>query len=654
MRGRDAVSRGHRWRRAAALAFLCLSSLLGEGTPRADWLPPVPAPLADRPLSVADYTLRATLDPVAHAIHGEGSIRFTNRSDKPVSELWVHLYLNAFKNERSVFLREPIGAFRGGTRPASWGTIDVRRFSFEGKDLWPSAERSRPGDDDETDARVPLPRPVAPGETVEIAMIWDDHLPSIVERTGFSGSFHFAGQWFPKLAKLEKDGSFTHFPFHHLAEFYADYGRYDVTVDVPEAYRIGATGKATETKVQGGRRIARHVQEDVHDFAFTAWDKFEEREERIDGVAVRALFPRGYEAVVERELETLRFALPHFRAHYGPYPYDVLTVVHPPDPGAREAGGMEYPTLITTGGPWYTPRAVGSVEHLTIHEFGHQYFYGLLATNELAWPFLDEGLNSYAESEALAAWKGEASGGALLGLAVSDSSVQSVVSHDAEHDEAVAKPASEFFTGRDYGRLVYARTATILETLARTYGKESMDRAMGRYARAFRFQHPEPKDLLACIEGELGKEAAENARVALFEKGWVDYSIGGVSRGPHTAPAGVFDEGGKRETRTPGAGTGYGGTISLMRRGTLKLPVDVRIEYEDGQTETLHFRGDQEAVRLAFEHPKRPRAILVDPDHRVLLDGDRSNNVFGEPGTFKRTMDHTSFWVETLLGGLVP
>ncbi len=641
-------------RRAPALLLAAFALALGEGAPRADWLPPVPTPLAGHPDSVADYTLRASLDPVAHTIHGEGAVRFTNRSEKPVSELWVHLYLNAFKNERSVFLREPIGAFRGSSRPASWGTIDVRRFAFEGKDLWPQAERTRPGDDDETDVRVPLPRAIAPGEQVELAMEWDDHLPSIVERTGFSGSFHFAGQWFPKLAKLEKDGTFTHFPFHHLAEFYADYGTYDVTVDVPEAFRIGATGPMKESKVQGGRRIERHVQTDVHDFAFTAWDRFDVRDERIDGVAVHALYPRGYEAVLERELETLRFALPHFRERYGPYPYDVLTMVHPPDDGAREAGGMEYPTLITTGGPWYTPRAVGTIEQITIHEFGHQYFYGLLATNELAWPFLDEGLNSYAESESLAAWKGDASGGALLGLAVSDVAVQAVVSHDAQHDEAVAKPASEFLTGRDYGRLVYARTATILETLARTYGKASMDRAMGRYARAFRFQHPEPRDFLGCIEAEMGKGAAENARRALFEKGWVDYSIGGLSRGPRTTAAGVFDQGGKRETRPPGAGSGYDGTLSLMRRGTLELPVDVRITYEDGQTETLHFAGNAESARLDFTPARRPRSIEVDPEHRVLLDGDRSNNVFGEPGSFRKTMDHTSFWVETLLGGVLP
>ena len=83
------------------------------------------------------------------------------------------------------------------------------------------------------------------------------------------------GQWFPKIARLEPDGTWAHFPFHHLAEFYADFGTYDVTLDVPEAFAIGATGPVVERRVDGGRRVERHVQGDVHDFAWTAWDRWQ-------------------------------------------------------------------------------------------------------------------------------------------------------------------------------------------------------------------------------------------------------------------------------------------------------------------------------------------------------------------------------------------
>ena len=292
----------------------------------------------------------------------------------------MHLYLNAFKNQSSVFMRAPIGGFRGNRIPSDWGSIDLKKLVLvDGEtkdDLLGKVELKRPGDEDETDARIPLPREVAPGEEITLEVEWVDKMPTIVERTGYDGSFHMIGQWFPKIAKLEADGTFAHFPFHHLGEFYSDYGTYDVTIDVPDGFVVGATGPAVETKKEGGRLVQRHVQRDIHDFAWTAWDKFQVRKETIHGVDVTVLAPPGYDDHVERELETMRFALPHFGARYGKYPYPVLTLVHPPA-SASEAGGMEYPTLITTGQPSWLPRGLWFVETVTIHEFGHQYFYGL-------------------------------------------------------------------------------------------------------------------------------------------------------------------------------------------------------------------------------------------------------------------------------------
>ncbi len=136
---------------------------------------------------------------------------------------------------------------RGSAVPEDWGWIDVRTLSLREAsgtttNLLSGVELHRPGDDDETDARVPLPREVQPGETVRIDVAFDDKLPTSSSERATAGSFHMVGQWFPKVARLEPDGTWAHFPFHHLAEFYADFGTYDVTLDVPAGYTIGATG----------------------------------------------------------------------------------------------------------------------------------------------------------------------------------------------------------------------------------------------------------------------------------------------------------------------------------------------------------------------------------------------------------------------------
>jgi hypothetical protein len=623
-------------------------------------------PLREHAEDVADYTLRARLDPTAHTVHGEGTIRFRNTSSATLHELWLHLYLNAFKNERSVFMREPAAGFRGSAPVIDWGTIDVRSLSLRdssgdpalAKDLLPEMDLTggvgtADVTHDETDARIPLPRDIAPGETLTLDVVWDDKLPGVIERTGYHGSFHFVGQWFPKLARLEPDGTWAHFPCHHLAEFYADFGTYDVTLDVPESYTVGATGPRVESRRDAGRLIERHVQSDVHDFAWTAWDQFESREEPIDGVEVRILYPKGFDADAEAELRAIRFAIPHFRDRYGRYPYSVLTLVHPP-PGADEAGGMEYPTLITTGGAWFAPLLSREIELVTIHEFGHQYFYGLLASNEVEWPFLDEGVNSYAEADALGAMFGAGSVVRFAGFSVSDHSLAAVLGDAFEHDSRVAQPAYAFPTGQLYAALVYQRTSAILETMRRVYGDDAMARALGGYTRAFRFEHPGPDAFVQSFADGMGREAAATLRRALFDEGWVDYAVTEVVSHATTPPRGLFDRNGKRETITdaPVDANAVEGSVLVERRGTLSFPVDVELTLVDGKRVRMRWDGRDSSVRLPYQGASRIRAAVVDPDHNVLLDDDLANNHATasdmETAGAPRVRERATYWAELL------
>jgi len=617
----------------------------------------LPAHAAD----VVDYALTASLDAVAHTVHGEGTIVWRNLSDAPVSDLWVHLYLNAFKNQRSAFLRENAGG-RGSATPTDWGAIDVRRFALRAAtgpvDLWPKAEIHRPGDEDETDARVPLPEPVPPGSSVTIEVAWDDKLPNVVARTGYAGSFHMVAQWFPKIARLEKDGTWAHYPFHHLAEFYADYGTYDVVLDVPERYIVGGTGSVVEARDEHGRHFERRVQGDVHDFAWTAWDRWGRLSDHVDGVDVTVLYPPGFRVVAERDLQAARFSIPYFNERYGRYPYPVLTIAHPPEV-AGEAGGMEYPTFITSEGAWWMPPGILWPELTVVHEYGHQYFYGLMGTDEARWPFLDEGVNSYAEEQALEAWLGPASAAEAFGLSVSDSSVQAALGNAAAHNAPVAQASYAFADGSDYGALVYQRTAAILETFRRVYGDEPVKRALGRYARRYRFEHPTPDDLLAVFEDALGKDAARSLRVALFEKGWVDYEARAVNSHRATKAAGLFDRGGARETVAAGALAGdVDGWILVTRRGTLAFPVDVELTLDDGSVQRVRWDGVAESARLPYRGHVGIRAAVIDPDHAVTLDEDLTNNHVAAPGPSvgraTRVLERATYWAELALQVLGP
>jgi len=618
-------------------------------------------PTLEHPTGVASYTLSAKLDAQAHRLSARGTIEFFNYTDVALHELYFHLYMNAFKNDESLFLRSPFGAGRSGGHGSKWGYIDVKRLYARQTEteLWPARSAKSPGDpDDETDVRVPLALALEPGKTLSLDVEFDVQLPEIVERTGYEQTYHFVAQWFPKLARLMPDGSFAHFAFHPQSEFAADFGSYDVTLDVPAGDVLGATGKCEAAPAAAGRRALRCRADDVHDFAWTSWAGFQEHSERVGSVDVRVLTPSGNARNAELELDTVRFGLQHFGKRFGRYPYPTLTVVHPPE-AAGDSGGMEYPTLITTGGPWYAPYSgARAIEAVTIHELGHQWFYGLFASDEQRFPFLDEGLNSYAEHSSLFARYGSGSAFSGFGLQISNEALSRSVAAARGGDEPIAQPAGDFFSFRSLGAIVYSRTASLISTLERVYGKRNLDLAFADYAAFARFRHPEPKDLLAAVRGRLGESAAKNLENALFERGNVDYLVRDVQSAPRDPRAGVFDEASGRRTRArselrPPAR--YVGHAVVLRHGSLAFPVEIELRFEDGHVEHRHWDGEGTHYTISCEGPAELVAVTVDPEQRVLLDDDLMNNAaaLADQGA-PRSLERLLYVAELLLGAGVP
>lgn len=644
---------------------------------------------------VVKYVLEAKLDPETHLVEGKETITLRNTSSAPLSDLRLHLYLNAFKNDRTLFRRARVSGFRG-EHEGEAGFVDVLKLAKIGDDgvatdLWPSHEfvahtGEYPQDPlekdakspvagaalDETDVRVPLgEQTVAPGATATFEVQFRDQLPEITERTGYHDRYHFVGQWFPKLAKLNDDGSWAAFPFHHVAEFYADYGSYDVTIDVPASYVIGATGPRVDGKVEGGRRVERHVIDDVHDFAWTAWNEYVVREEQEGHVRLHFLSPPGYESAVEREVLSVRWTLRALGARFGEYPYDDLTVVHPPE-GAEEAGGMEYPTLITTGGPWWPAHGTNEVEGVTVHELGHQWFYGLIGTNEVEWPAGDEGFNSWEELGVMEGLFGKGTA-TSIGDFTLDWLSFARRGTDPNFDEPVFQPAYDFANGAAYGGRVYGATSTILETLHRSYGAK-FDTAMGVYTRRYRFAHPTPEQWLAVIKQIAGDDCAAAARAALFEPGSLDFYVEQLVTAKRASPNGYFDGEKGREKKTTNekenekANLGWTNVTWIGRRGAeVDLPVEVELRFKDGTRRReivrfgpfapSHHPGSGVWRRIDADGPSELVSVVVDPDLKIPMDRTRNDNFRSNAagaGGAPVTRERMTAWIEILARSVGP
>ena len=589
---------------------------------------PLPPP-NEAPLAQQRYVLRARLDPSTHEIHGEAEIHWTNTSRVPVSELWIHRYLEAFRHERTVFMRESGRQLRG-VRFRGGGGLDVQALTLD--------EPSGPHDllvglddpddaDDRTQLRVPLPRELSPGASITLRVRFVAKLPPVFARSGYHGDFHVAAQWFPKLARLEPDGTWATFPYHGFGEFYADFAEHDLTVDVPRGWDVVATGAETERSEHEGHVRVRFVQDRVHDCVFVAapWLRRVEAEHRLDAhdgehlTRVHLVHPPGYAHAAERHLEVTLAGLTHFGQIYGAYPYDDLTVVVPPR-GADGAAGMEYPTLFLTAGPWlHVPGLpIALQDEVTAHELAHQWFQGLVATNEVQWPMLDEGITEWATGDLLESLHGRARSGIdVFGLRIDGFELRRALALRGGITPAPGNPVTAFRKSNDYGRAIYGRTAVVIETVARTWGRDRVHRALGHYARTQRFRHPRPDELFASFDREYGPwMSREVLRPALM--------LGGHSSVHASTPR---IESGRTRVR-------------LERRG-VPLPRRVLLRGPDGARE-LDWPMAREVLEL--DEAGTWTSVWIDRDAHALLDPDRRDDARStEPpelpsGLFARTL----------------
>ncbi len=592
--------------RVALTAFaLAVATWTAPGVIRAqhaaDRDAPVVAPPSPCPTR---YAIEATLDPVAHAVDGTLRLHWVNESSAPAGELWFHLYLNAFASDDTVFMRESRGALRGVRSPGRGG-LDLHALRTEdGNDLLPRANRALVRGD-ATQLRVPLPAPVAPGDAIDLVITFRARLPRVFARSGHVRDFHMIAQWFPKLARHEPDGRWASFPYHGMGEFYADFATYDLTLRTPRGWVVGATGAKVRETVRGAQ-VERHFHADrVHDAVWVAWPHFRETTVHHEGVSVRLLHPPGHEAVLPRHLHAVREGLTRFGRAFGPYPYPTLTVVLPPR-GAEGAAGMEYPTLIVSGGPWFDVPGVRTPfpEEVTAHELAHEWFYGLVASNEVQWPMLDEGLTQWATTRLLADLFGDTrSAIALPGLTVDAFELHRLLTLRGPPTPAPGQPAFAF-DDATYGRSVYLRTAAVLETTRRTFGATRFDRALGHYARAQRFRHPVPADLFASFDAQFG--AGFSSRIlepALLRGERADAHLVRLES--------VADKRG-----------GFRTEVEAERTGRLALPLTLALRAEDGRTRRLTWPPGVPRFRASFTAPERYTAAVLDPDRHNLLDGD--------------------------------
>ena len=509
--------------------------------------------------------MNVRLNDVKHEISAFSEITYINNSSSSLSYIYFHLWPNAYKNHKSALAKQLLE--NGETdfyfsKPEERGFIDSLDFKVNGVSVKMEYDPIH-----EDICKIILNQPLKSLDTIKITTPFHVKLPDAkFSRLGHSGQAYYITQWYPKPAVFDNKG-WHPMPYLNQGEFYSEYGSFDVSITLPENYLLAATGdrieaeaentflrqkvKETEKLITTGElksgkaefpkssdvmKTVRFKQSNVHDFAWFADKRFHVLKDVIElpntgrRVDTWVFFTDNEASLWKKSIEYIDDATLYYSHMLGDYPYNHVTAI---DGVIAAGGGMEYPniTIIGASGNDF------SLETTIMHEVGHNWFYGILGSNERDFPAMDEGLNSLYEMRYIRAKYPQKK---LTSLIDKDSTFRFFGLNKFKHselyrfsyllgarkntDQPIALEA-EKFTNFNYGSIVYHKTAIVFDYLLNTAGEDKFDEGMQFYFENWKFKHPSINDLQKTLEYYCGMELSWFMDGLIYGKDKLDYKI---------------------------------------------------------------------------------------------------------------------------------
>lgn len=592
-----------------------------------------------------DYQINVKLDDQKHELHGDIIITYHNNSNTALSEIWMHLWPNAYKNDKTAFAIQQLENLSRGFHYADEskrGYIDSLDFKIKEQKVLVLESQDFPDI-----AKLILPQALAPGDSVIISTPFRVKLPNSFSRLGHVKTAYQITQWYPKPAVFDANG-WHPIPYLDQGEFYSEYGNYDVKITLPENYIVGATGvlqNASELafldrlsdstkKIKTYSEIdtfpassttlktLHYVQNNIHDFAWFADKRFHVLSSEVElpkskrKVKTYVMFTNKYAEYWKDASKYLNDAVYYYSLWVGDYPYNYCTAVD----GALSAGaGMEYPmvTVIGESGDGKT------LDQVIAHEVGHNWFYGILGSNEREYGWMDEGINSFYENRYM---KLKYSDGFMinkknqngftkfLGLHYFPFGYEQYLTQQLTASQGKAQAINtnaEEFTYLNYAAIMYTKTSLVLAYLEEYLGVEKFDSVMQTYYNEWKFKHPQPADIQALFERETGEKLDWFFNDIINSKKDIDFKIENIKK--------------------------VNNQLQVKVKNTSGIAGPVLISSIDKKNKTLESYKTQafyESTYVYFDS-LQAKKIVVDPGY-VIPEANRNNNTVRLRGPLKK------------------
>lgn len=552
--------------------------------------------LAGQACSFDTLRVDATLDTLRKDI--TGSVTFVLPSSPAMSSFELQLFPNVYASEDSPYLRER-KLLKGMLKNSKvWGEMLLDSVLLDGVNIT-------------NDVKVVYTKAVyqavSPekinGRSVKIYFL--TRLPEQGDRLSTAGGTYYLDGWFPYPAVIRDDGSWYNPEYTSFAELVGDFYQYDVTMHLPRNLKI-ASAVPPKLIPSNDSLVANHFSfGPAHDFALVLAPDFLVDSTEKEGINISVYYKSGNEKAVEKVKAAAGLTIDHMQKKVGPCPYNRLTYAIF---DLAEHGGVEMPGLIALSEPAGATLKTRFYEMVVIHETIHQWFYGIINSNQAEYPWMDEAVDDYFTLEIMEEeWGGEANLFDFAGLKVSVKDQLRLASQMSVDYGTVNRPASAFVDEGDYFGTVYMRGAFVVETFNNLLGDSLSNVFWHNYYDNYRLKAPTPDDFLAMARETGGESAAQTFDELINHAGPIDYSVQSLSNRPIDSV--TFETG-----------------FILQKKGDVSLPVNYRLVLYNGDTLNYVWDAKYNSEKIILELPSPAVEVVVDPDRIVAIDDDMANN----------------------------
>ena len=455
-----------------------------------------------------DFNISATLDTEDQVLTSNCKLKYTNNSSDELNEVILHIYWNAYQSKTTAFAQQKLQNFQRDFHFADYkqlGGYNQLEIHQQGQ-LTEFTYYENDGKKYQDIIKVNLNTPCKAGESIELEIDYSLKIPYAFSRAGLADDVFRFTQWYPKPAVYDKEG-WHPMAYQDIGEFYYDFGDYEVEVSIPTDYVIGHTGTLISDEIADGKRTIKTTASNVSDYAWFTSNKYEKVSRTIyindDSIQLN-VYKKWNNYNWDNALDFLERSVRFFSNKIGPYPYPQVSVA---EGSLSRGGGMEYPmiTLIEFDA------GDKALDYIIAHEIGHNWFYGILGSNERIYPWMDEGLNSFFDRAYISNFYGEPMYENTFSQKLKDEKqelglLQLLIFQlqSSNRDVPINTPSTQMdmFT---YAAMSYEKTAWSFKYLEGYLGLQVFEQCVQSYYDIWKFKHPGPEDLKAIFESVSGK-----------------------------------------------------------------------------------------------------------------------------------------------------